>query len=163
MKAMACLEIVFFFSSRRRHTRLQGDWSSDVCSSDLGFGPAIVSHYDNQPIIDIFGAAQDRDLGAVNEDIRAQIAALEGKLPKGTHIEVRGQIQTMAASYSGLAIGFVGAILLVYLLIVINFQSWLGPFIIITPLPAAVAGIGWEVLGSGDALGCAAPTGGNIV
>src|SRR6266404_4383773 len=99
-----------------------------------GFGPAIVSHYDNQPIIDIFGAAQERDLGAINKDIQAQVAALDGKLPKGTHVEVRGQIQTMAASYSGLAIGLVGAILLVYLLIVINFQSWLDPFIIITAL-----------------------------
>ena len=124
-----------------------------------GFGPAIVSHYDNQPIIDIFGAAQDRDLGAINKDIRAQIAALDGKLPKGTHIEVRGQVQTMTASYSGLAIGFVGAILLVYLLIVINFQSWLDPFIIITALPAAVAGIAWMLLVTGTTWSVPALTG----
>ena len=124
-----------------------------------GFGPAIVSHYDNQPIIDIFGAAQDRDLGAINKDIRAQVAALDGKLPKGTHIEVRGQIQTMAASYSGLAIGFAGAILLVYLLIVINFQSWLDPFIIITALPAAVAGIAWMLLITGTTWSVPALTG----
>jgi multidrug efflux pump subunit AcrB len=124
-----------------------------------GFGPAIVSHYDNQPIIDIFGAAQDRDLGAINKDIRAQVAALDGKLPKGTHIEVRGQIQTMAASYSGLAIGFAGAILLVYLLIVINFQSWLDPFIIITALPAAVAGIAWMLLVTGTTWSVPALTG----
>jgi multidrug efflux pump subunit AcrB len=124
-----------------------------------GFGPAIVTHYDNQPIIDIFGAAQDRDLGAINKDIRAQIAALEGKLPKGTHIEVRGQVQTMTASYSGLAIGFVGAILLVYLLIVINFQSWLDPFIIITALPAAVAGIAWMLLITGTTWSVPALTG----
>jgi multidrug efflux pump subunit AcrB len=124
-----------------------------------GFGPAIVSHYDNQPIIDVFGAAQDRDLGAINKDIRAQIAALEGKLPKGTHIDVRGQIQTMAASYSGLAIGFVGAILLVYLLIVINFQSWLDPFIIITALPAAIAGIAWMLLITGTTWSVPALTG----
>jgi len=124
-----------------------------------GFGPAIVSHYDNQPIIDIFGATQDRDLGAINKDIRAQVAALDGKLPKGTHIEVRGQIQTMAASYSGLAIGFAGAILLVYLLIVINFQSWLDPFIIITALPAAVAGIAWMLLITGTTWSVPALTG----
>jgi multidrug efflux pump subunit AcrB len=124
-----------------------------------GFGPAIVSHYDNQPIIDIFGAAQDRDLGAINKDIQAQVAALEGRLPKGTHIEVRGQVQTMTASYSGLAIGFVGAILLVYLLIVINFQSWLDPFIIITALPAAVAGIAWMLLITGTTWSVPALTG----
>jgi multidrug efflux pump subunit AcrB len=124
-----------------------------------GFGPAIVSHYDSQPIIDIFGAAQDRDLGAINNAIRAQIAALEGKLPKGTHIDVRGQVQTMAASYDGLAIGFVGAILLVYLLIVINFQSWLDPFIIITALPAAVAGIAWMLLITGTTWSVPALTG----
>jgi multidrug efflux pump subunit AcrB len=123
------------------------------------FGPAIVSHYDNQPIIDIFGAAQDRDLGAINKDIQAQVAALDGKLPKGTHIEVRGQILTMTASYSGLAIGFVGAILLVYLLIVINFQSWLDPFIIITALPAAVAGIAWMLLITGTTWSVPALTG----
>jgi multidrug efflux pump subunit AcrB len=123
------------------------------------FGPAVVSHYDGQATIDIFGAVQDRDLGAVNKDIQAQIAALEGKLPKGTHIFVRGQVQTMTASYSGLAIGFVGAILLVYLLIVINFQSWLDPFIIITALPAAVAGIAWMLLVTGTTWSVPALTG----
>jgi multidrug efflux pump subunit AcrB len=124
-----------------------------------GFAPAIVTHYDNQPIIDIFGAAQDRDLGAVNADIQKQIAALEGKLPKGTHISVRGQVQTMTASYSGLAIGFIGAIVLVYLLIVINFQSWVDPFIIITALPAAIAGIAWMLLVTGTTLSVPALTG----
>jgi multidrug efflux pump subunit AcrB len=124
-----------------------------------GFGPAIVSHYDAQPIINIFGAAQDRDLGAINNEIQKQVSALEGKLPKGTHIVVRGQVQTMAASYSGLAIGFVGAIMLVYLLIVINFQSWLDPFIIITALPAAVAGIAWMLLITGTTLSVPALTG----
>ena len=98
-----------------------------------GFGPAIVSHYDAQPIIDIFGAAQDRDLGAINNDIpeTAQCAS-RAKFTEGTHIVIRGQVQTMTASYSGLAIGFAGAIVLVYLLIVINFQSWLDPFIIMS-------------------------------
>lgn len=124
-----------------------------------GFGPAVVSHYDAQPIIDIFGAAEDRDLGAINGDIQKQIAALEGKLPKGTHIVVRGQVQTMTASYSGLAIGFAGAIVLVYLLIVINFQSWLDPFIIITALPAAIAGIAWMLLITGTTLSVPALTG----
>jgi multidrug efflux pump subunit AcrB len=124
-----------------------------------GFGSAIVSHYDTQPIIDLFAAAQDRDLGAINRDIQAKIAAIEGRLPKGTHIVIRGQVQTMTASYSGLAIGFVGAIVLVYLLIVINFQSWLDPFIIITALPAAVAGIAWMLLATGTTLSVPALTG----
>ncbi len=101
-----------------------------------GFGPAVVSRYDAQPIIDIYGAAQGRDLGSIARDIDARIAALNGALPRGTHILVRGQVQTMSASYLGLAIGLAGAIVLVYLLIVINFQSWLDPFIIITALPA---------------------------
>jgi multidrug efflux pump subunit AcrB len=130
-----------------------------VATITRGFGPAVVSHYDAQPIIDIFGAAQDRDLGAIDKDINTQIAALEGNLPKGTHIVVRGQVQTMTASYTGLAIGFAGAIVLVYLLIVINFQSWLDPFIIITALPAAVAGIAWMLLVTGTTLSVPALTG----
>ena len=124
-----------------------------------GVGPGVVTHYDSQPIIDIYGAAQDRDLGSIYKDIQARIAALDGKLPKGTHITVRGQVQTMTASYGGLAIGLVGAIVLIYLLIVINFQSWLDPFIIITALPAAVAGIAWMLLITGTTLSVPALTG----
>jgi multidrug efflux pump subunit AcrB len=123
------------------------------------FGPAIVIHRDAQPIIDIYGAAQDRDLGSINNDIKAAIAKWDGKLPKGTHITVRGQVQTMTASYTGLAIGFIGAIVLVYLLIVINFQSWTDAFIIITALPAAVAGIAWMLLITGTTLSVPALTG----
>ncbi|MBV8122699.1 MAG: efflux RND transporter permease subunit, partial [Paucibacter sp.] len=80
-------------------------------------------------------------------------------LPKGTHINVRGQVQTMTASYTGLAIGFIGAIVLVYLLIVINFQSWLDPFIIITALPAALAGIAWMLVLTNTGLSVPALTG----
>jgi multidrug efflux pump subunit AcrB len=124
-----------------------------------GMGPAVVVHRDTQSIIDIFGAAQDRDLGAINNDINAAIAKFDGKLPKGTHITVRGQVQTMTASYTGLAIGFIGAIVLVYLLIVINFQSWTDAFIIITALPAAVAGIAWMLLITHTTLSVPALTG----
>jgi multidrug efflux pump subunit AcrB len=124
-----------------------------------GFGPAIVTHYDTQPVIDIFGAVQDRDLGAVSKEIDAQVAAWDHKLPRATHIVVRGQVQTMTSSYTGLAIGLIGAIVLVYLLIVINFQSWLDPFIIITALPAAVAGIAWMLLVTGTTLSVPALTG----
>jgi multidrug efflux pump subunit AcrB len=124
-----------------------------------GFGPAVVIHRDNQPIIDIYGATQDRDLGSINSDIKSVIARFDGKLPKATHITVRGQVQTMTASYTGLAIGFIGAIVLVYLLIVINFQSWTAPFIIITALPSAVAGIAWMLLVTGTTLSVPALTG----
>jgi multidrug efflux pump subunit AcrB len=124
-----------------------------------GFGPAVVVHRDAQPIIDIYGAAQDRDLGAIEKDINAAIAKWDGKLPKGTHITLRGQVQTMTTSYTGLAIGFIGAIVLVYLLIVINFQSWTDAFIIITALPAAVAGIAWMLLVTGTTLSVPALTG----
>jgi len=122
-------------------------------------GPGIVSHYDAQPIIDIFGAAQDRDLGAIEKDIEKAIADLDGKLPKGTRIVARGQMETMTSSYTGLIVGLTGAILLVYLLIVINFQSWLDPFIIITALPAALAGIAWMLLITGTTLSVPALTG----
>jgi CzcA family heavy metal efflux pump len=124
-----------------------------------GVGPAVVVHRDAQPVIDIYGAAQDRDLGAIEKDVSAAIAKWDGKLPKGTHITVRGQVQTMTDSYTGLAMGFIGAIVLVYLLIVINFQSWTDAFIIITALPAAVAGIAWMLLITGTTLSVPALTG----
>ncbi len=130
-----------------------------LASISRGFGPNVVSHYDSQNITDLFGAVQGRDLGAVAKDINTAIASFDGKLPKGTRIFARGQMQTMASSYTGLAIGLAGAILLVYLLIVINFQSWLDPFIIITSLPAAIAGIVWMLLATGTTLSVPALTG----
>ena len=130
-----------------------------LASITRGMGPAVVVHRDTQNIIDIFGAAQDRDLGSINRDMKAIIAKYTSKLPKGTHITVRGQVQTMTASYTGLAIGFIGAIVLVYLLIVINFQSWTDAFIIITALPAAMAGIAWMLLITHTTLSVPALTG----
>jgi multidrug efflux pump subunit AcrB len=124
-----------------------------------GFGSGVVSHYDSQPVVDIFGAVQGRDLGAVAKEIDRIIASHDGKLPKGTRIVARGQMQTMTSSYAGLLIGLTGAILLVYMLIVINFQSWLDPFIIITALPGAVAGIVWMLLITGTTLSVPALTG----
>ena len=130
-----------------------------VATITRGTTPAVLYHYDTQNLIDIYGDVQDRDLGAVADDINARIAALDGKLPKATHIVLRGQVQTMLGSYTGLAIGVVGAIVLVYLLIVINFQSWMDPFIIITALPAAIAGIAWMLLVTGTTLSVPALTG----
>jgi len=108
--------------------------------------PATVNHYNVQPIIDVFASTQDRDLGAVAADTQEVLKSFENKLPRGTHIVVRGQVATMRSSFIGLGVGLVGAIVLVYLLIVINFQSWLDPFIIITALPGALAGICWFLL-----------------
>ena len=132
---------------------------SGLASISRGFGSSVVSHYDAQPVIDLFGAVQGRDLGAVAKQINQIIASYDGKLPKGTRIIARGQMQTMEQSYTGLFVGLAGAILLVYLLIVINFQSWLDPFIIITALPAAIAGIAWMLLITGTTLSVPALTG----
>ncbi len=104
---------------------------------------AVVSHYDITPVLDIFGAVEGRDLGAVSRDIAPIIARSRKFLPEGSQLIVRGQIQTMNASYEGLLIGLLFSIVLVYLLIVVNFQSWLDPLIILMALPAALAGIVW--------------------
>jgi len=108
--------------------------------------PATVNHYDVQPVMDVYASTQDRDLGAVAADTDKVLKTFQNQLPRGTHIVVRGQVATMRSSFIGLGVGLVGAILLVYLLIVINFQSWLDPFIIIAALPGALAGICWFLL-----------------
>jgi multidrug efflux pump subunit AcrB len=108
-----------------------------------GAGMAVVSHYNVAPVIDIFGAATGRDLGGVAGDITKIIDATRTELPRGSRVIVRGQVQTMRASYIGLLSGLGFSIILVYLLIVVNFQSWLDPFIMISALPAALAGIAW--------------------
>ena len=106
-------------------------------------GPAVVSHYNVQPVIDIFGSVQGRDLGGVAREIDPIIEASRKNLPRGSSLVVRGTIDTMRTSFVGLFAGLGLAIILVYLLIVVNFQSWLDPFIIISALPAALAGIVW--------------------
>lgn len=108
-----------------------------------GSGSGVVSHYNAQPVIDIFAAVQDRDLASVAKEVNKIIAEQSQNLPKGTQLMARGQMETMQSSFKGLYLGLAFAIVLVYLLIVVNFQSWLDPFIIITALPAAIAGIVW--------------------
>ncbi len=108
--------------------------------------PATVNHWNVAPVIDVYASTQDRDLGGVAADTDKILKTFEGHLPRGTRIVVRGQVATMRSSFLGLGVGLVGAILLVYLLIVINFQSWLDPFIIIAALPGALAGICWFLL-----------------
>jgi multidrug efflux pump subunit AcrB len=100
-----------------------------------------ISHYNTRRIIDIYGSVQDRDLGAVGREVQRIVDAARPSLPRGSFINLRGQMQTMRTSYVGLLAGLAFSIVLVYLLIVVNFQSWLDPFIIITALPAALAGI----------------------
>jgi multidrug efflux pump subunit AcrB len=108
--------------------------------------PAVVNHYNVQRMINVYASVNGRDLGGVSDQVAKLVKDAEPTLPKGSHIVIRGQVQTMKASFEGLGIGLVGAIVLVYLLIVVNFQSWLDPFIIITALPGALAGICWMLL-----------------
>ena len=103
--------------------------------------PAVVSHYNVQPVIDIFAGIQDRDLGSVTHDINALLKQTAKDVPKGTQVFLRGQAETQQQAFTGLYAGLIFSIVLIYLLVVVNFQSWLDPFIIITALPAALAGI----------------------
>jgi multidrug efflux pump subunit AcrB len=116
---------------------------ASLVSMQRGTGMAVVSHYNIEPVIDIFGAVTGRDLGAVAGDVNKIINDTKQQVPRGSRVVVRGQVQTMQASYIGLLSGLVFSIVLVYLLIVVNFQSWLDPFIMISALPAALAGIAW--------------------
>ncbi len=104
---------------------------------------AAVSHYNVQPVIDLFGSVQGRDLGSVSRDIASIVDDAQKDLPRGSSTVLRGQVETMNSSFTGLLGGLALAIALVYLLIVVNFQSWLDPFIIVSALPAALAGIVW--------------------
>jgi CzcA family heavy metal efflux pump len=108
--------------------------------------PAEISHYTTQPMINVYAAVDGRDLGGVSDEMEKRVRDIEKELPRGSHITIRGQVQTMKSSFTGLGFGLLGAIVLVYLLIVVNFQSWLDPFIIITALPGALAGICWTLL-----------------
>jgi len=116
---------------------------ANVASVQRTNSSPIFSHYNVQPVIDVFGGVSGRDLGAVLRDLKPLVAEAEKELPRGSFIILRGQADTMHSSFTGLGIGLVMAIALVYLLLVVNFQSWLDPFIIITALPGALAGVVW--------------------
>ena len=120
---------------------------------------AVVSQYDIAPMVEIYATTQDRDLGAVSSDIREVMAANAKYKPKGSIIELVGQTATMHSAYFGLLAGLAGAITLIYFLIVINFQSWVDPFVIITALPAALAGIVWILFATHTTLSVPALTG----
>jgi multidrug efflux pump subunit AcrB len=105
--------------------------------------PPVVSHYGIKPVIDVYGNVDGRDLGGVLTDMQPLVDKIKKDLPRGSSLIVRGQAETMHSSYVGLGIGLAGAIVLIYFLLVVNFQSWLDPFIIITALPGALAGVVW--------------------
>ncbi|MFL9501670.1 efflux RND transporter permease subunit [Rhodopseudomonas palustris] len=122
-------------------------------------GNAVVSQYDIQSIVQIFATTQGRDLGAVSADIRKVIDETKAEVPKGSSVVLLGQVETMNSAFAGLLFGLLGAIVLIYLLIVVNFQSWADPFVIITALPAALAGIVWMLFATGTTLSVPALTG----
>jgi len=122
-------------------TAKQPEILGDVSSIDRSDGLAVVNHYNIHRVIDIYGSVEGRDLGSVGADITKLVDAARKDLPRGSDVTLKGQVQTMKSSYTGLVAGLVVSIILVYLLIVVNFQSWLDPFIIISALPAALTGI----------------------
>jgi len=122
-------------------------------------GDAVVSQYDITPMVEIYASTQNRDLGAVSSDVRALIAAAERDKPKASTVALVGQTATMHSACFGLLFGLLGAVVLIYMLIVINFQSWTDPFVIITALPAALAGIVWMLFTTQTTLSVPALTG----
>ncbi|HJT70731.1 MAG TPA: efflux RND transporter permease subunit [Terriglobales bacterium] len=121
--------------------------------------PAVVNHYNVTPVVDVYASVDSRDLGGVADDIDKAIAPFRKHLPRGTDLQISGQVETMKSSFSGLSFGLVMSVVLVYLLIVVNFQSWLDPFIIISALPGALAGIVWTLFVTRTTLSVPALTG----
>jgi CzcA family heavy metal efflux pump len=130
-----------------------------LASFGRGRSSALVSQYDVQPMVQLHAATQDRDLGAVATDIRRVLADTKAQLPKGSTVEILGQVRTMERAFSGLLFGLLGAVVLIYLLIVVNFQSWTDPAVIVGALPAALAGIVWMLFATGTTLSVPALTG----
>jgi multidrug efflux pump subunit AcrB len=130
-----------------------------LATFNRGAANAVVSQYDIAPMIQINATTQDRDLGAVAADIRRVIADTAGQVPKGSSVVLLGQVKTMDNAFAGLLFGLLGAIVLIYFLIVINFQSWSDPFVIITALPAALAGIVWMLFATHTTMSVPALTG----
>src|SRR6266404_27747 len=130
-----------------------------VASLTRNASNAVVSQYDIQPVVQIYATTQGRDLGAVAADIDKIVKDTVQDVPKGSRVVLLGQVQTMNNAFAGLLFGLLGAIVLIYLLIVVNFQSWSDPFVIITALPAALAGIVWMLFATGTTLSVPALTG----
>jgi CzcA family heavy metal efflux pump len=130
-----------------------------IATIKRGVGDTVVSHYNIQPLYDLYATPQGADLGAVASKIKAVVARMKSQLPKGSTVTVRGQVQTMNTAFNGLGFGLAGAILLIYLLIVVNFHSWADAFVIVTALPAALAGIVWMLFVTRTPLSVPALTG----
>ncbi|MGD0960302.1 MAG: efflux RND transporter permease subunit [Methylomonas sp.] len=107
--------------------------------------PGVITHYNSRPVFDIYVSAEGRDLGGVLADVESIAKSMEEEMPRTAIMEIHGQAETMSSAYQELLFGLVAAVILIYLLIVVNFQSWLDPFIIITALPGALAGIAWSL------------------
>jgi CzcA family heavy metal efflux pump len=122
-------------------------------------GSSVVTHYNILPTMDLYATTQDRDLGSVSKDVQKVMDANAKYLPRGATMVLRGQVQTMNTAFSGLFYGLLAAVVLIYLLMVVNFQSWIDPFVIITALPAALAGIVWMLFATGTTLSVPALTG----
>ena len=155
MDSMADLRALPVTSSSDRATQILGG----IASFKRGPSDAVVSHYNIMPAYDIYASIQGRDLGGVSHDVQAVLDHFSATRPKGTLVSLHGQVGTMNEAFSGLLFGLVGAVLLIYLLIVVNFQSWLDPFVIITALPAALAGIVWMLFLTRTSLSVPALTG----
>jgi multidrug efflux pump subunit AcrB len=121
--------------------------------------PAVYSQYNIQPVVQIYGTTQGRDLGAVAAEVQQIVDEMKSEVPRGTQVVLMGQVRTMNSAFAGLLFGLLGAIVLIYLLIVVNFQSWSDPFVIITALPAALAGLVWMLFATGTTLSVPALTG----
>ncbi len=124
-----------------------------------GTTQAVVSQYNIQPMVNILAATQGRDLGAVGADVLRAIQSVDADRPAAVAVALRGQYQTMSTAFAGMGWGLLGAIVMIYLLIVVNFQSWLDPFVIVAALPAALAGIAWMLFATGTPLSVPALTG----
>jgi multidrug efflux pump subunit AcrB len=146
-----------------RAATAMGGTAPQLLSNLVGVAPAVQegveSRYNLAPAIDIYASAQGRNMGAISVDIRRLVADLRPNLPRGMSVEIHGQTETMKSSFVELGVGLVMAVVMVYLLIVVNFQSWVDAFIIITALPAALAGICWMLFLTGTTLSVPAMTG----
>ena len=116
---------------------------SNLATVERGVAPEIVNHYNVQPVFDVYANVDRRDLGSVGSAVEKIMREFSGKLPRGTTFDLRGQVRTMETSFYRLGLGMIFAVVLVYLLMAVNFQSWLDPFIILMALPGALAGIVW--------------------
>jgi multidrug efflux pump subunit AcrB len=125
---------------------------SNLVSVERAYTPVIVNHYNVWPVFDVYANVDRRDLGGVGAEVRKIMREEEPHLPRGTSFDLRGQVETMQSSFFRLGLGMVFAVVLVYLLMTVNFQSWLDPFIILTALPGAMAGILWMLFVTGTTL-----------